>query len=308
MSNCVASYYIGLANVNSVTGFGNDDNPITKVLRSEPQDQPMQDAVSETSHSTKFAPNAQQFPNALRLFTGTYDVVCRRWWDPNILPFLHISLVFVFRLTFCPGAMEPVAPNFPWKLTALMLNKLISASAPSEQDVSQPQDLSQLLKKGAAFPGLAVLSATAGASGKEGEQGNSNTKKIIRHGKPLPDDYALRGFLWSNEYFPEHWFDTDEKIGDDEKYFELPSMMEERRARLVWLGGRIAEYGTWLRLEDVEGGGKRFGVPHQYEVDLQLPPKPVESVEGEESMEYRVLPDATASSTQRDEVNVVSRR
>ena len=342
MPNCVASYYIGLSNVNSVTGFGNDDNPITNALKealhfrakknnnnSEPQDQPMQDAASETTHSTEFAPNTQQFPNALRLFTGTYDVVCRRWGDPNILPFLHISLVFVYGLTFCSDAIAPVAPLFPWKLTALMLNTLIesppsaspSPSAPL-QDISQPRDLSPLLEKGAPFPGLAALSPSAGdkgggqgppaapagpsaattpapapAAAAAGTVGSSSTSKNVRRGKPLPDDYALRGFLWSDRYFPEHWFDTEEKIDDDEKYFELPSMMEERRARLVWLGGRIAEYGTWLRLEEVEGGGKRFGVHPQYEVALEdldvrpLPPTPVESVE------YGELPDAATDSS-----------
>ena len=45
----------------------------------------------------------------------------------------------------------------------------------------------------------------------------------------------MRGFLWSDGYSPKHWFDTEEKIGDDEKYFELASMVEERGARLVWL-------------------------------------------------------------------------
>jgi hypothetical protein len=116
----------------------------------------------------------------------------------------------------------------------------------------------------------------------------------------------LRGFQWSDRYLPDKWYDTAEKIDDDEKYFEVPSMMEERRERVVWLGSRIAESGLWLRLEKTEGGRKRFGVNPVYDVvldDLDVgpqPPTPVESVASVasvESVEYGDLPDATTFSS-----------
>jgi hypothetical protein len=69
----------------------------------------------------------------------------------------------------------------------------------------------------------------------------------------------LRGFQWSDRYLPDKWYDTDKKIDDDEKYFEVPSMMEERRERVVWLRSRIAESGTWLRLEKGVTSGERTG-------------------------------------------------
>ena len=293
----LCSYYIGISNICSVTGWGDENNPVTKALKldsrlrpntisKESQDQPTHDTASEvTPPSTKFVPNTKQFPNALRLFAGTYNIVSRRFGDPNILPYLHVSLVFIHHLTLHPNAMVHIAPHFPWKLTALILNTLLESSSSSisasSQNVSQAQDLFRLLDEGAPFPGSSTE--------KDGEQ------KAIRRRKPLPDDYTLRGFSWSETYFPFEWFVVDEKIDDDDKYFEVPSMMEERRERVVWLGGRIAESGAgrWLRLAQNETGRSRFEVHSDYEVDLdlempgQLPPTP-----GDLSVEYGDLPDA----------------
>ncbi|KAL2137817.1 hypothetical protein VTI28DRAFT_8180 [Corynascus sepedonium] len=90
----------------------------------------------------------------------------------------------------------------------------------------------------------------------------------------------MRGLPWTETYFPNGFFTTDERIDDDEKYFELPSMLEERRERMVWLGCRIAEAGEgkWLQFDKE---AKRFGVDPTYEVDLDL-----------ESVDYGELPDA----------------
>jgi len=241
---------------------------------------------NNNNNGTKTIPNAKQFPNARKLYVGTYNVVCRRFGDSNILPFLHVSLVFLYDLTFLPDAMALVAPVFPFKLTALMLNTLMgpTATASASHNVSQTEGQARLLESGAPFPGT----EGAGAGGdKEGQNGPP-----VRRKRPLPDDYAMRGFQWAERYFPEGWFDTDERIDDEEKHFEVPSMMEERRDRVLWLGARIAERegGRWLQLDRET---KRFGWHPEYEVELglgleQLPPTPGESVE------YGELPDAGA--------------
>jgi hypothetical protein len=129
---------MGISNICSVTGYGDESNPIAAALKAfsranpkrttESQDQPMQDATASETPSPNTTP-VKQLPNALRLLTGTYHIVCRRFGDPNVLPFLHVTLVFVHHLTFCPDAMAYVAPHFPWKLTAFMLNTLLKGSA-----------------------------------------------------------------------------------------------------------------------------------------------------------------------------------
>ncbi len=122
-------------------------------------------------------------------------------------------------------------------------------------------DLARLLDEPVVFP---VFGVAAVGVEKEGA--------ATHRGKPLPEDYALRGLRWSKSYFPEGWFVTNERIDDEDKYFELPSMLKERRARLVWLGCRIVESGAgkWLRLEEVEDGRKRFAVSLEFDVDLSL--------------------------------------
>ncbi|KAK4243403.1 hypothetical protein C7999DRAFT_36275 [Corynascus novoguineensis] len=284
-------YYMAISNICAIHGYGDKSNPISAALKAfshtnhsnatNSQDQPMQDAASATtaSEKTQATPSEQidqnnRFPNALRLFTETYDIVCRRFGDPNVLSFLHVTLVFIHHLTFSPDAMAHVAPHFPWKLTALMLNTLVNGSAvpssPSSPSSTSPaanvsQDLA-LLVDGAQFPGIEEVQVeSSGVDRKQektpGEMGAARKKK------PLADDYAMRGLPWTETYFPDRFFVTDERIDDDEKYFELPSMLNERRERTIWLGCRIAKRGEgkWLLFDEE---AKIFGVNPTYEVEL----------------------------------------
>ncbi|KAL2260023.1 hypothetical protein VTK26DRAFT_6108 [Humicola hyalothermophila] len=273
-----SGYHMAISNICAVTGYGDQTNSIAAALKAfsranikpaESQDQPMQEAQEATGFQTPspntkvVAPNTtNQLPNALRLLTGTYDIVCCRFGDPNTLPFLHVTLVFVHHLTFCPDAMAYLAPHFPWKLTAFMLNTLLDGSySSSSSNVLQGSGLARLLESDP-FPGAVEEGKDAN---KEGEQGGAGRRK-----RPLPDDFAIRGFSWVDKYLPDGWFATDERIDDDDKYLELASMTEERRERVVWLGCRIAERegGKWLRFDKE---ARRFGVSPEYEVDLEMP-------------------------------------
>lgn len=240
-------YCTGISNCCAVVGYGSQSNPIFKAIREPRPGNEHQDQLIEVSGSGNSS--LKELAEPLRLFNGAYNVVARRFGDPNILPFLHVTLVFVHHLTFCPEAMAYMARDFPWKLTALMLNTLIG-SYQSYARIESEQ-----------FP---------------------KSEPVTR---PLPDDYALRGFPWVEKYFPNGWFSND-KIDDDEKYFEVASMTEERKERALWLGCRIAaQDGKWLRYDPET---HQFSVNPQYDVELELelPATPVESIE------YGDLPDA----------------
>ncbi|KAK4102908.1 hypothetical protein N658DRAFT_485116 [Parathielavia hyrcaniae] len=287
-----SGYHMAISNICALTGYGDQANPISAALQAfsrdhlkppESQDQPMQEVASTSEapspRATTAAPDStNQLPNALRLFTGTYGVVCRRFGDPNILPFLHVSLVFVHHLTFCPDAMAYLAPHFPWKLTAFMLNTLLNGS--SSENVSLGSGLARLLES-SQFPGAV----------QEGKNVKEGVKRDGPRRRPLPDDFAMRGFPWVEKYLPDGWFVMDEKIDDDEKYFELASMTEERRERVVWLGCRIAERegGKWLMFDKET---KRFGVNPEYEVELDLEMPGQLPLTPRESVELGELPDA----------------
>jgi hypothetical protein len=145
-------------------------------------------------------------------------------------------------------------------------------------------DLARLVES-KQFPGSVIKGSAVAEGEKEATTAfAAPAAGAGRRRRPLPDDFAMRGFPWVDEYFPDGWFVTEDRIDDDEKYFEAPSMLEERRERVVWLGCRIAERegGKWLRFDNE---ARRFGVS-QLDMAGQAPANPGESVD------YGELPGA----------------
>ncbi len=56
--------------------------------------------------------------------------------------------------------------------------------------------------------------------------------------RPFPEDFALRGLLWSEGYLPGTWC-MDEKIGEDETYHELAYVDGQQKESILWLAHRI---------------------------------------------------------------------
>jgi hypothetical protein len=178
------------------------------------------DVEMEGSPSDHTAQSLSSFRNAQRLSNSTLKIVLQRIGDPNVLPFIHVTLVFMFNMTCYPGAMRYLQADFPWDLLSIMLNTLLASyGSPSRIENDK-------------FP--------------------LPEKDDVR---PFPEDFAVRGLLWTDGYFPEEWF-TNEKIDEEEKYHELASMTAERKERILWLGCRIAGRGQGLSYD-----GKRFSAP-----------------------------------------------
>jgi len=81
---------------------------------------------------------------------------------------------------------------------------------------------------------------------------------------PLPEDYALRGLLFAEDFFPNGWFDN-ERLDETDRYLEAGSKTVERQERILWIGRRIANAGKWLTW-DAEA--RQFGVTSKYDVEL----------------------------------------
>ncbi|KAK1517399.1 hypothetical protein CABS01_16653 [Colletotrichum abscissum] len=155
----------------------------------------------------------QKFLDALDFAARTHNVVLRRFGDESIRPYLHVTLSFLQHLSHFPAAMELVEKMMSWKLIALLLNTIMHTNMPAEAyKIIESED----------FP--------------RPDKGDP---------RPLPDDFAQRGLLWVDEYYPNDWFSTT-KVDDDEKYLESSSMMSERSVRCLWLGCRLATSGKWL--------------------------------------------------------------
>jgi hypothetical protein len=172
----------------------------------------------------------EKFRLALKFGVSTIKIVVNRWGDTNTLPFLHTILVFMNYMTRYPGAINHLEDEFPWKLTALMLNSLL----------------------GSCEPGYKV-------------QSHITLLDKDQSPRPLPEDFAMRGLLYSEDYLPNEWFRND-KIDEDEKYFELASMAEERRDRILSLGCSIATSGSWLLWDEQTS---QFSPAAKYDIDLQ---------------------------------------
>ena len=202
------------------------------------------DAPNESASVAAPAP-IDIFSKTLSFALRTYEIAVRRWGDPNTLPFIHTSLVFLFHMTKFPAAMVHLETAYPWKLTAVMLNSLMK-SGHFERQIDTDE-----------FP----------APPKN------------QPPRPLPEDHALRGLLYAEDYLPIDWF-SNMKLDEDEKYLEQASMIDERRERIIWLGRKIANSSYGLTWNQDKGD---FHVTEQYDVDLEASASapPIEEVAAE---------------------------
>ncbi len=216
-------YQIAVTNLCAILDYGNADNVVMRALA--PQ-------KSEDSTDVEMTGTAREAEHAITLCMSTHEVVFRRFGDPNIYPYLHAVMVFMYHVTFYPPAMAHLEKRFPWQLLAIMLNTLLVN-----------------------YPTFARI--------ESGDFPESEEEP-----RPLPEDYAMRGLLWVERYYPADYF-TSAKVDDDEKYFEMASMTDERRERVLWLACQVARHGRWLTYSGVT---HHFGVGEEY--DLNIVPVP----------------------------------
>lgn len=212
-------YHIAIANNVAILSFASKDNALMTLISpakdGDRPDVPMEGGFSDASIS--------YFKNAQRLSNETTDIVLQRIGDPNVLPFIHVTLVFIYFMARRPGTMSFLQATFPWVALSTMLNTLLSSYT---------------------TPGRI-----------EGEVFPSETDDT----RPFPEDFAMRGLLWADDYFPERWFDK-EKIDEEEKYHERASMTSQRKERILWLARRICNLGSWIAYD-----GSQFFVPSKDE-------------------------------------------
>ncbi|TVY68922.1 EST/SMG-like protein [Lachnellula suecica] len=195
-------YHIAVANSVALLSFASKDNLLMKALASSGNDG---EDVKMSGDSSDIPPQIMTtFKNAQHLSNSTTDIVLQRIGDPNVLPFIHVTLVFMLFMCRHPVAMGHLQAEFPWKSLARMLNTLMG-KPPRTLDRIQSEKFPQPEKDDA---------------------------------RPFPEDFAMRGLLFAENYFPEVWF-TKEKIDEEEKYHERASMTEQRKERILWLALKV---------------------------------------------------------------------
>ncbi|KAK2594706.1 hypothetical protein QQS21_007556 [Conoideocrella luteorostrata] len=244
-----SGYQVAISLSCLLMGFGNKSNLLMQALpgQKEDLDAPITDNTEATegsnseempdSKSTPAVDPNSLFETAISFSAQTYKIIIKRWGDKNTLPCLHSMLVFYLFLAEHPEAMKYLEDSFPWKLTSVLLNYLLRTC-----DSALRIDTTE-------FPGP--------------------EKKEPPY--PLPEDYAMRGLVYAEDYFPRDWFDND-KIDEDEKYFEPASTVGRRCERILWIGRMISRHRKWLLWD---GETRQFQVTSRYDIELEeLPDAP----------------------------------
>ncbi|KAL7925808.1 hypothetical protein ACQKWADRAFT_201439 [Trichoderma austrokoningii] len=218
-----AGYYMGISITCSLFGFGNDTNVLKNAIT--PKRSEDMDIAGEAPEAIPTA----VFHQSLSFAVQTLEIVIRRWGDMNILPFLHTQMVFLHHLSKFPSAIKFIEHKYPWRLIATMLN---------------------YLKQSCKFEPRMDSDVFPGAENQD-------------HYRPLPEDYAMRGLIYTEEYFPLKWF-AGEAVEEDEKYFEQASMVDSRKERILWIGKQISSLSRWLVWD---GESAKFTVPKEFDLD-----------------------------------------
>ncbi|KAF2806404.1 uncharacterized protein BDZ99DRAFT_394489, partial [Mytilinidion resinicola] len=184
--------FVAFTNIASVFDYGSD-SPLRLICKSHS----ILRAVGSDDISSQLFELSQDdyFLSARYLAFSTLSVALQRVGDTNVLPHIHIMLVFFAALSTIPSA-SVIATEAPWEKLVSFLNTL-SHSIRAKGDLFSDEP------------------------------------------SPLPEDYYLRGQIWSQWYFPEGWFRECDK---EERSFalELSSTTEERKKRVLRLSHRIA--------------------------------------------------------------------
>jgi casein kinase I homolog HRR25 len=119
--------------------------------------------------------------------------------NENVLPYMHVYLAFLLSLARVPGAPEYFEDYVPWDRVAEFLN---------------------------------ALSGTAHTDSSDFPQSHSGIRR------QLPEDFQMRGLIWSRFYFPEDFF--DQLVDEDERTLESLGHTARRIERCVYIGHELA--------------------------------------------------------------------
>lgn len=232
----VQGVYIAITNIAGLFNYGTEDSILrqalllhahgteqdfTRIPDSHDEDfaqntsvdyHPVVPSINAADLPTKLAELAAdaQFKHICELTMTTFSLILKRIGDKNVIAHVHVMLSF-----FCAFASIPSVAHFihdaPWTDIANFLNTLVKAERGPE---SLNFNVSGAGGIGAIFPPAEAESV------------------------PLPEDYLLRGQIWSTWYFPSYWFASEH--AEEDRYLELASTMKLRTQRVLGLGSHLS--------------------------------------------------------------------
>lgn len=213
----------------------------------------------------------QEFELVQQLVSQIDQVVFARIGDANCHGYIHARLLWMLCMARLAQGMVYVEHGFPWNALVQTLNHLMQ-SCDNYKKVEQPVLMQPQVDKKAEERKLRELqlrhqqhqaAILAGVTGLAVPVQPLNTKIAeppparSDELKPLPDDWHLQGFLWTNKHFPQGWFSNAETIDDDERLLEVGSTRLKRKERILWMACRLAAFKKWITYD---------ATAHQFEV------------------------------------------
>ncbi|KAG4428848.1 hypothetical protein IFR05_015669 [Cadophora sp. M221] len=176
----------------------------------------LNDQFEESGHYPEEIQCSESFQAARNLAYATLNIFLLRRDDPDILPGIHAFLVFMHYMASQSRTLHLAQMDFPWTLLADSLNHLL-------EDYDTPFGIIEREN----FP------IPEGANAR-----------------PFPEDFALRGLLWAESYFPNDWFSggTEDELNDREVTSNF-TMTAQRKERILWLATPLADLGCEIQYE-----------------------------------------------------------
>jgi hypothetical protein len=191
-------YHIAITNSNAMLGFGSKDNPLMEAIESLPE---------QLDDSEELLSKDEFFCSARKLTHETLEIALRRLGDPNVLPLVHVSLVFMHFICRYAPIQCLVQIDFPWQSLVDFLNVLLDSYDTSQGTIAKDT-----------FP---------------------IPTEVYTSPLPFPEDFAMHGLLWAEDYFPSGWF--SEAFDLEDRAVHCDSMTPKRKERILWLAVRIAK-------------------------------------------------------------------
>ncbi|KAK5789532.1 hypothetical protein VI817_008655 [Penicillium citrinum] len=167
--------------------------------------------------------------------------------DPNAYAGIHTGLSFVWSLAIHQLAMERLEPMIPWLKIIRCLNRLAHF----------PTDFKKI--EGDSHPRFTIENEKIKANNNiRREQGRRERERLAGKSgeKPdeeldpeipdhLPEDFLIRGQIWSESYYPDGFFEG--APSEHDRPFVKPRLLElVRRHRCLWLGVRLSTFNRWI--------------------------------------------------------------
>lgn len=229
-------YSMAISNCMALMSYGNENNILAHLIKSKTfgKDDP---SVAQTVVTADHA-----FQDALKLFNKTAEIHFRHSGNLNVLSYVHVTLVFLRYMAGIEGAFDLISPNFPWKDLCNMLNSVLEELRPTGMETIMADKFPRPADTQRRIDGTTLVIPE-----KPDTTAKNESRPSSDEFRPFPEEWAMRGLIWTQSYFPEDWF-KNPNIEAEKHFMEAESMrMQERPERVLWLAMQLTKAASPLQ-------------------------------------------------------------